>query len=88
MLYFHVESAKISILLSISKDAPVPFLQILPPIAHETTVSSFQLFYGVFKIQNSLILLDIGICKGNYFQRKRKRSRSLFYIVCRKTDSQ
>ena len=38
--------------------------------------------------QNSLILLDIVICKGNYFQRKRKRGRSLFYIVCRKTDSQ
>ena len=29
----------------------------------------------------------IVICKGNYFQRKRKRGRSLFYIVCRKTDS-
>ena len=39
-------------------------------------------------IQNSLILLDIVICKGNYFQRKRKWGRSLFYIVCRKTDSQ
>ena len=39
-------------------------------------------------IQNSLILLDIVICKGNYFQRKRKRGRSLFYIVCRKTVSQ
>ena len=24
------------------------------------------------------------MCKGNYFQRKRKRGRSLFYIVCRK----
>ena len=42
---------KISILLSISKDAPVPFLQILPSIAHETTVSSFQLFYGVFQFK-------------------------------------
>ena len=39
-------------------------------------------------IQNSSILLDIVICKGNYFQRKRKRGRSLFYIVCRKTDPQ
>ena len=32
--------------------------------------------------------MDIVICKGNYFKRKRKRGRSLFYIVCRKTDSQ
>ena len=71
---------KISILLSISKDAPVPFLQILPSISHETTVSSFQLFYGVFQFKNSLILLDIVICKGNYFQRKRKRGpQSVLY---------
>ena len=78
---------KISILPSISNDALVPFLQILPSISHETTVSSFHLFYGVFQFIFS-ILLDIVICKGNYFQRKRKRGRSLFYTVCRKTDSQ
>ena len=87
MLYFHVESVKIFILLSILNDAPIPFHQILPSISHETTISSFQILYGVFQLQNSLILLDIMLCKGNYFQRKRKRGHGLFYIVCRKIDS-
>ena len=51
VLYFHVLSVKISILFLISNDAPVPFLQILPSISPETTVSSFQFFYGVFQIK-------------------------------------
>ena len=51
VLYFHVQSVKISILLSISNDTSIPFLQILPSISHETTVSSFQLFYGVFQFE-------------------------------------
>ena len=50
LYYFHV-SVKISILLSISNDAPVRFLQILPSISHETTVSSIQLFNGVFQFK-------------------------------------
>ena len=51
VLYFHVESVKIFILRSISNDAPVPFLQILPSVSHETTVSSFKIFYGVFQFK-------------------------------------
>ena len=50
---------KISILLSISNDAPIPFLQILPSISHETTVSSFQLFCGVFQFKSCWILLYV-----------------------------
>ena len=61
---------KISILLSISNHAPVPFLQILPSISHETTVI-IPIILWCISIQNSLILLDIVIDKGNYFQRKR-----------------
>ena len=72
---------KISILLSISNDAPVSFLQILPSISHETTVSSLQLFYGVFQFKISLILLDIVICKGNYFQ-ENKRGVAVHSISC------
>ena len=51
VLYFHVESVKIFILLSISNDALIPFLQILPFFLHETTDSSFKIFYGVFQFK-------------------------------------
>ena len=51
MMCFIFMSVKVSVLLSISNDAPVPFLQILPTISHETTVSSFQLFYDVFQFK-------------------------------------
>ena len=72
---------KIFILLSISNDAPVPFLQILPSISNETTVSSFQIFIAYFN-SKFINLVRYYAMLGQLFSKKTNEgSRSILYCV-------
>ena len=70
---------KISILLSISNNALVPFLYMLPPLSHETTIFITNILWVVL-IQDPLIMIDL-LCKGNYVQRKQKGVK-IYSILC------
>ena len=83
VLYFHGYFVKITILLSFSDEAPVPFLQNLPSISHETTVSSLQMFYGVFQFWiHWSCKISCSSMYGQLFSKKRKEgSEFILYRV-------